>query len=298
VELASLYNQAFQRLRVPVDIRINNRKILAALSNLCGGASQLNDITVAIDKLDKIGMEKVQDELLSKGLSGEQVSIVSRYLSIEGTDAEKWKQADALLGQDPEGRKGLDEMKFILDYLAEASNGITNTISIDLTLARGLNYYTGTIFEVKAIGVQIGSIGGGGRYDDLTGLFGVSGIPGVGISFGVDRIYDVMEELGLMPDKNAQGTRALFFYCGEAESRQAFILMSGLREKGIACELYHEKAKFDKQFKYAEKKNIPFAVIIGSEELVTKTAVIKNLATGMQMSVGFDDLAKELRVEG
>ena len=301
VELASLYSQAFQRLRVPVDIRINNRKILAALANLCGGASQLNDITVAIDKLDKIGMEKVQEELLSKGLNDEQVSIVSRYLSIAGTEAEKWQKADELLGKDPEGRKGLDELKYILDYLGETSNNITNAISIDFTLARGLNYYTGTIFEVKAVGVQMGSIGGGGRYDDLTGLFGVNGIPGVGISFGVDRIYDVMEELGLMPEKVAEGTRALFFYCGEAESRQAFLLMSSLREKGIACELYHEKAKFDKQFRYAEKKNIPFAVIIGSEELVTKTAVIKNLSTGMQMSVGFDDLKKELgvgRVEG
>jgi histidyl-tRNA synthetase len=294
VELASLYSQAFQRLRVPVEIRINNRKILSALASLCGGASQLTDITVAIDKLDKIGLDKVQEELRSKGLNEEQVDLVSRYLSISGTDQEKWQQANTLLGHEQEGRKGLDEMKYILDYLAEGQSAMANAVSIDFTLARGLNYYTGTIFEVKAIGVQMGSIGGGGRYDDLTGLFGVSGIPGVGISFGVDRIYDVMEELGLMPENIAEGTRALFFNCGEAESRQAFSLISQLREKGIACELYHEKAKFDKQFRYAEKKNIPFAVIIGSEELSTKTAVIKNLGTGMQMSVGFDDLRSSL----
>jgi histidyl-tRNA synthetase len=170
-------------------------------------------------------------------------------------------------------------------------------IVTDFTLARGLNYYTGTIFEVKAIGVQMGSIGGGGRYDDLTGLFGVKGIPGVGISFGVDRIYDVMEELKLMPENIAIGTRALFFNCGEEESRQSLMLMGHLREKGIACELYHEKVKFDKQFKYAEKKNIPYVVIIGSEELATKTAVIKTLGTGMQMSIGFDDIVLRLGTE-
>lgn len=298
VELASLYSLAFQRLRIPVDIKINNRKILAALANLCGGAEQLTDITVAIDKLDKIGLEKVQEELMQKGLDAGQVNLISRYLAITGTDEEKWQQADELLGQDAEGRKGLDEIKYILDYLKENLPGNASNVTIDFTLARGLNYYTGTIFEVKAKDVQMGSIGGGGRYDDLTGLFGVKGIPGVGISFGVDRIYDVMEELGLMPENIAEGTRALFFNCGEAESKQAFMLMNTLREKGIACELYHEKSKFDKQFKYAEKKRIPFAVIIGSEEVNTKTAVIKNLATGMQMSVGFDDLAKELRVEG
>ncbi len=211
VELASLYSLAFQRLRIPVDIRINNRKILAALANLCGGAEQLTDITVAIDKLDKIGLEKVQEELMQKGLDADQVNLISRYLAITGTDEEKWQQADELLGQDAEGRKGLDEIKYILDYLKENLPGNASNVTIDFTLARGLNYYTGTIFEVKAKDVQMGSIGGGGRYDDLTGLFGVKGIPGVGISFGVDRIYDVMEELGLMPENIAEGTRALFF---------------------------------------------------------------------------------------
>ena len=296
VELASMYSNAFKRLRIPVEIRINNRKILSALTNLCGGTALLTDITVAIDKLDKIGLDKVQEELIQKGLSEDQVKLVSQYLTITGTCNEKWEQANTLLGKDSEGRKGLDELKYILDYLSEipGRDSTDTEFLIDFTLARGLNYYTGTIFEVKAKGVQIGSIGGGGRYDDLTGLFGVKGIPGVGISFGVDRIYDVMEELGLMPDHIAEGTKALFFNCGEAESKEAFLLVNQLRKGGIACELYPEKTKFDKQFKYAEKKNIPFAVIIGSDEIITKTAVIKNLSSGIQVSVGFNDIAKHL----
>ncbi len=296
VELVALYETAFLRLGIPVIISINNRKILSALANLCGGPENLTNITVAIDKLDKIGPEKVQEELIEKGLNNNQVQLISRYLSIRGTEAEKIQQVEALIGADPEGRKGIDELTYILSYLSKVSSyqNSNSNVQVDFTLARGLNYYTGTIFEVKAIGVQMGSIGGGGRYDDLTGLFGVKGIPGVGISFGVDRIYDVMEELKLMPEDISLATRALFFNCGDAETMQAFILVSQLREKGIACEIYHEKAKFDKQFKYAEKKNIPMVVIIGSEELVTKTAVIKNLQSGMQMSVGFDDLFTRL----
>jgi len=298
VELASLYSQAFQQLRIPVEIRINNRKILSALANLCGGPEHLTDITVAIDKLDKIGVEKVEQELLQKGLTEEQVKLIRRYLTITGTSEEKIQQAEALLGSDPEGRKGIDELNYVLQYFNEGNelSSSNKGLTIDFTLARGLNYYTGTIFEVKAEGVQMGSIGGGGRYDDLTGLFGVKGIPGVGISFGVDRIYDVMEELNLMPEEISRSTKAVFFNCGETESRIAFKLVSKLREQGIACELYHEKVKFDKQFKYAEKKNIPFVVIIGSEEISTKTAVIKNLSTGMQSTVGFDDIGSWLLV--
>jgi histidyl-tRNA synthetase len=248
----------------------------------------MTDITVAIDKLDKIGMDKVKEELRSKGLYDDQVSTIEKYLLISGTDAEKIRQAEQLIGNDEEGRKGLEEMKYVLSFFPD-------TVETDLTLARGLNYYTGTIFEVKAKDVQMGSIGGGGRYDDLTGLFGVKGIPGVGISFGVDRIYDVMEELKLMPEHLGQGTRALFFNMGETEAAIAFKIMQELREKNISAELYHEKAKFDKQFKYAEKKNIAFAVFVGANEIEQQIAEVKNLATGEKEKVAFSGLAEYLK---
>jgi histidyl-tRNA synthetase len=284
-ELASIYATAFKRLGVPVSIRVNNRKILAALANICGGPAYMVDITVAIDKLDKIGMDKVKEELETKGLSAAQIRTIEQYLQISGTEEEKLSRAEALLGQDPEGAKGIEELR----YLHSFHSGLLET---DLTLARGLNYYTGTIFEVKAVGVQMGSIGGGGRYDDLTGMFGVNGVPGVGISFGVDRIYDVMEELGLMPNDITTCTKILFFNLGEAESRQCLKLMQELRENGIACELFHEKAKFDKQFKYAEKKNIPYVAILGEEELKTETVMLKNLAAGTQEKLLQKDLHK------
>lgn len=287
VELASMYKMVFSRLGVNVSIKINNRKILAALANLCGGPAFMTDITVAIDKLDKIGMEKVKAELSAKGLNNEQVNTIEEYLLISGNNTEKIEQAGRLLGHDEDGRKGLEEIKFLLSFFPD-------TVETDFTLARGLNYYTGTIFEVKALDVQMGSIGGGGRYDDLTGTFGVKGIPGVGISFGVDRIYDVMEELKLMPEQLKKGTRALFFYMGEEESIAAFHTMQQVRARGISAELYHEKAKFDKQFKYAEKKNIAFAIFMGADEISTSTALVKNLETGVQEKVALSDLVTYL----
>ena len=286
VELVSLYTDVFSKLQLPVEIRINNRKILAALASVCGGSDRLIDITIAIDKLDKIGIDKVKEELLQRGLTDEQVSIIENYLLIDGTAFEKISKVDALLGNTEDGKKGIEELSFILNY-----NNNSNLVP-DFTLARGLNYYTGTIFEVKAIGVEMGSIGGGGRYDDLTGLFGVNNIPGVGISFGVDRIYDVLETLQLIPEDIAKGPAALFFNLGEAESRKAFDLMQTLRSNGVAAELYHEKAKFDKQFKYAEKKNIPYIIILGSEELERGVVKIKNLSTGMQRELGFEEIMK------
>lgn len=283
VELASMYLMVFRRLGVNVSIKINNRKILAALANLCGGSAFMTDITVAIDKLDKIGIDKVKAELVSKGLHQQQVDVVEKYLGISGTNDDRIRQAEHLLGQDPDGQKGLEELKYLLSFFPQH-------VEADFTLARGLNYYTGTIFEVKALDVQMGSIGGGGRYDDLTGTFGVKGIPGVGISFGVDRIYDVMEELNLMPEQLQKGTRAIFFNLGETESIAAFHAMQELRAKGISAELYHEKAKFDKQFKYAEKKKIVFAIFIGAEEISTSTALVKNLETGVQEKIALSDL--------
>ncbi len=287
-ELAHIYLEVFRRLQVPVELRINNRKILSALANICGGTDKMTDITVAIDKLDKIGLDKVKEELFQRGLNEIQVELIEKYLAIVGNNDEKLKQAESILGSDEQGKTGLAELKYVIDFM-KGTDG-SYPLTIDFTLARGLNYYTGTIFEVKANGVQMGSIGGGGRYDDLTGLFGVSGIPGVGISFGVDRIYDVMEESGLFPETIAQGTKMLFFNLGEAESRYAFEIMQQLRNAGIACEIYHEQAKFNKQFKYAEKKRIPYIVIAGSEELASSTCKVKNLETGEQRTINKSEI--------
>ncbi len=282
VELANIYATVFEKLGVSVEIKINSRKILAALAEICGGADKMVDITVAIDKLDKIGIEKVKAELSAKDLSDEQINRIEKYLSIEGNNSEKLTALKTLLGDNATGKEGIEEIEYVLNYQLHTSNSKLQT---DFTLARGLNYYTGIIFEVKALNVQMGSIGGGGRYDDLTGLFGVPNVPGVGISFGVDRIYDVMEELKVFPDEVQAGTQVLFFNLGEAESKQAFTLMQQLRTKGIACELFHENTKFDKQFKYADKKQIPFVVILGSEELTNGTCVVKNLAKGEQQTL-------------
>ncbi|MDB5209931.1 MAG: histidine--tRNA ligase [Sediminibacterium sp.] len=280
VELAGIYSEVFRQLDVPVEIHINSRKILAALAELSGGADKMTDITIAIDKLDKIGLEKVKTELSGKGLTEAQIGTIEKYLSIEGTNAEKITALKTLIGNNETGLKGMEEIEYILNYQTNNPQLIT-----DFTLARGLNYYTGIIFEVKAIGVQMGSIGGGGRYDDLTGLFGVPDVPGVGISFGVDRIYDVMEELKLFPDEVQAGTQVLFFNLGEAESKTAFGLMQQLRSKGISSELFHEQTKFDKQFKYADKKHIPYVVILGSEELAAGTCVVKDLRKSEQQTV-------------
>jgi len=288
VELATLYAEVFNQLGIPVDIKINNRKILAALAEVCGGPDKMIAITVAIDKLDKAGLAKVEAELSEKGLDQQQVSIIRQYLEIKGTNREKLARAKELLGKTEAGEAGIRELEFVLDYFDPSMQA--PPLLIDFTLARGLNYYTGIIFEVKARNVQMGSIGGGGRYDDLTGLFGVPGIPGVGISFGVDRIYDVMDELQLFPADVQMGSQVLFFNLGERESKMAFTLMQQLRAENIRAELYHENSKFDKQFKYAEKKNIPYIVIIGTQELVEKSCVVKDLRTGKQITLPLEEL--------
>jgi len=290
VELTNIYATVFQKLGVDVEIKINSRKILAALAELCGGSNKMVDITVAIDKLDKIGLEKVKEELTQRGLSAEQISIIEKYLLITGSNDEKLQQIKSLLGESETGKQGITELETV-----NLQSQIKN-LQFDFTLARGLNYYTGIIFEVKAKNVQMGSIGGGGRYDDLTGLFGVPNIPGVGISFGVDRIYDVMEELKLFPADVHTGTKVLFFNLGDSESKKAFELMQKLRSKGVACELFHENSKFDKQFKYAEKKQVPFIVILGTKEMESGTCNVKELATGVQESLSFDDLLQKFSV--
>lgn len=291
-ELALIYTRVFENLRIPVSLQVNNRKILTALAIYCGGEDRMMDITIAIDKLDKIGMEKVKDELIQRGLNMEQADMVEEFISVSGNNAEKIVRLENLFGSIAIGMEGIQELKTLLSTY-EKAQGTAHQLQIDLSLARGLNYYTGTIFEVKALNVQMGSIGGGGRYDDLTGLFGVKGIAGVGISFGVDRIYDVMEELKVFPEHIQQGTAILFFNTGEIELMHILPVAEKLRTKGIAVEIFHEAVKFDKQFKYAERKGIPKVIIIGSKEIEQGTAIIKDLSSGTQHEISQDQLVSE-----
>lgn len=292
LDLVNIYHQVFVNLGLKeYELKINSRKILSALATLCGGQDKMMDITMAIDKLDKIGMEKVKEELLQRGISEEQVNVIEQYLLIDGDNFTKLQTISALLGNIEEGKQGIDELNYVVTNIQKLQGENSINLSIDFTLARGLNYYTGIIFEAKApSSVKMGSIGGGGRYDDLTGLFGVPNIAGVGISFGVDRIYDVLEELNLFPESIVTSSQFLFFNLGEAESFAANQLAHQLRNNGISCELYHESSKFDKQFKYAEKKNIPFIAILGSKELEEKTIMVKELATGKQESIAWEEL--------
>jgi histidyl-tRNA synthetase len=286
VELAYIYLEVFRRLNIEVSVKINNRKILTALAILCGGPEKMTNITVAIDKLEKIGIEKVREELREKDLSTDQIATIEDYLNITGTNEEKLSRVRSLFSGIEIGEQGLSELEFILYY----DPSLSKNLQLDFTLARGLNYYTGIIYEVAANNTQLGSIGGGGRYDNLTGLFDVPGIPGVGISFGVDRIYDTMEEFKLFPDEVEGSTMVLFFNMGEEESKFAFTQLQLLRSKGISGELFHEHAKIDKQFKYADKKNIRYAVIIGSKEIAEKKVVVKDLSTGDQNIIPLEEL--------
>lgn len=287
IELSNIYHESFVKLGLTkYELKLNSRNILTALAELCGGADKMIDISTAIDKLDKIGLDKVKEELLQRGLTQEQVATIEQYLSISGSNVEKLAAAEKLFTGNDAAAKGLAELRYVCNHCENVN------IDIDFTLARGLNYYTGVIFEAKAPAeVKMGSIGGGGRYDNLTGSFGVPDIAGVGISFGIDRIYDVMEELNLFPNDLQIGTKVLFFNLGEAESLFALKAMQELRRSGISCELFHETAKMDKQFKYAEKKGIPFAVIIGSKEMETGNAVVKNLSTAQQEAIAVNQLS-------
>ena len=290
VELCGIYHRSFVQLGLHnYELKINSRKILAALAEIAGGEEKMMDITIAIDKLDKIGIEKVKEELATRGLNKNNIETIEQYLAIEGGNENKIIAIEKLFAESETGKLGIEELRYIL-----ANAGAIN-LSVDLTLARGLNYYTGIIFEAKAPSeVKMGSIGGGGRYDNLTGLFGVPNIAGVGVSFGIDRIYDVMEELNLFPESIANTTKAIFFNLGETEAAIALQLMNILRDNKIACELYPEKVKMDKQFKYADKKGIPYAIIIGSKEVENKTCMVKDLKKGEQREVAFDALTDYL----
>ena len=290
LEFANIYHDVLTSLGLKnYELRINSRKILTALAEITGGKEKMMDITIAIDKLDKIGLDKVKEELAQRKLDAPQIDLIEKYLNISGDNNEKLEQLRQLLGNNEQALAGIHEISYVAT--AAGSRESPPNIIVDFTLARGLNYYTGIIFEAKPPAeVKIGSIGGGGRYDDLTGLFGVPNIPGVGISFGVDRIYDVLEELQLFPQTIEQATRALFFNLGEKESMAAYQLLQGLRAHGVAAEIYHESAKFDKQFKYAERKNIPFVIIIGAKEMENRSCVIKNIVTGEQKNISFEEL--------
>jgi histidyl-tRNA synthetase len=290
-ELAEIYLQVFKKLKIPVDIKINSRKILAALSELCGGTGMMTLITIAIDKLGKIGLKKVKAELKEKELTDKQIELIEKYLIIDGSNEEKLNKVSDLLGTITQGKTGIEELRSVLGMINEAEGqSHTGSIFVDFTLARGLNYYTGIIYEALARNIEMGSIGGGGRYDDLTGLFGLPNIPGIGISFGVDRIFDVMNELNLFPEEINKSTSVLFFNLGDEESKIAFKLMQKLRSNGVSCELFYEPVKLDKQFKYASRKNIAYAVIIGSNELAQNTCIVKDLLKSEQQTIPADDL--------
>jgi histidyl-tRNA synthetase len=291
LDLTNIYHDVFLALGIKeYTLKINNRKVLLALAQSCGGEDLLTDITIAIDKFDKIGLDKVKAELEQRGLNETQIKSIEIYLGIKGNNEEKLKAIIDLLGSNEMAKKGFEELQWITQHSTQAH------IEIDFTLARGLNYYTGSIFEVKAPDtVQMGSIGGGGRYDNLTELFGVPGIPGVGISFGVDRIFDVLEELNLFPADAQFGTKVMFLNLGESESLHAYSIMQDIRKNGISAELYHESVKLDKQFKYADKKNISYAVILGSKEIAEKICMVKHLKNGLQESVPIDALTDYLK---
>lgn len=279
VELVQLYNKAFSELGVPVTIHINNRKILSGLADFADISDKLIDFTVALDKLDKVGKEGVTQEMLEKGIAQEAINKVDFLFNKNLTISEIIEILKTNFETSEVGKKGVEELEFVINTCQ--SLGIDNLV-FDITLARGLDYYTGAIFEVKAQGVEMGSIGGGGRYDNLTEVFGVKNIPGIGISFGLDRIYLVMEELGLFPENASKNPQYLFANYGDTEATEALKLVSKLREKGIPAELYPENAKLKKQFTYAEKKGIPEIVFIGEAEIANGSVTIKNLTTGEQ----------------
>ena len=290
LELIQIVEEVYRRLGIRVCLHLNNRKILAGIAEVIGAPDKITDITVAIDKLDKIGLEKVNEELVERGLSAEAISKLQPILALEGSNEEKLNTIAQLLAGDEVGTKGVEETRTILDLAKDQ----TLPIELDLTLARGLNYYTGAIFEVKALDVQIGSITGGGRYDNLTGIFGLPDVSGVGISFGADRIYDVLTELNLYPASMQDATQVLFAAFGETELLYALGWAKELRAKGVRVEVYPEPAKMKKQMSYADAKNIPFVAIVGGNEMETHTVMLKEMASGEQKQVTLDELCEIL----
>ena len=288
VELMQIVDTVFTRFGIRVQIKINNRKILTGIAEVIGEADKIIDITVAIDKLDKIGLDNVNKELADNGLSAEAIEKLQPILSLSGTNEEKLDTISSVLSASEIGLKGVEETRFILDTLN--SVGLNNEIQLDLTLARGLNYYTGAIFEVKALDTPMGSITGGGRYDNLTGIFGMPGLSGVGISFGADRIFDVLNTLDLYPEDAVTSTKLLFINFGQTETAYCLPIVSKARGAGIQTEMYPDAAKMKKQMNYANAKHIPFVAITGENEIAEGKVMLKNMVTGEQQMVTPDEL--------
>ena len=290
VELMQIVDTVFCKFGIRVCIKINNRKILTGIAEMIGEADRIVDITVAIDKLDKIGLDKVNEELRAGGLSEDAIQKLQPIINLSGSNEEKMATMRQVLAQSETGLKGVDEVEFVLKHLS----GLSSQVELDLTLARGLNYYTGCIFEVKALDVQIGSITGGGRYDNLTGIFGMPGISGVGISFGADRIYDVLNQLELYPEAVTTATQILFINFGEKETEYCLPILSGLRASGVRAEIYPDAAKMKKQMQYANLKSIPYVALVGENEMAAGKVTLKNMATGEQQMVPAAQLLSSL----
>jgi histidyl-tRNA synthetase len=293
VELMQIIDDVFGKLGISVRILINNRKVLTGIAEAIGHGDKFTDMTTAIDKLDKIGREKVKEELVSKGIEGASVDKLLSILEIGGSPSEKLHALEVVMKDSETGKKGLKELSDIFSYLDEF--GLRSSVDFDLSLARGLNYYTGAIFEVKATATSMGSICGGGRYDDLTGIFGMPDVSGVGVSFGADRIYDVMNELKLFPAETDTGSRVLFANFGGQEERYSMKILELMHRQGISGEIYPEAAKMKKQFSYADDKRIPFVAIIGSEEMQNHSLSLKNMNTGEQDTLSVEQAIKKIK---
>ena len=292
VELVTMIDEVFNRFNINVVIKLNNRKILSGIAEIIGAADKIVDITVAIDKLDKIGIDNVNAELKEKGLTDDAITTLQPLLALDGSNEERLDSLSAMLGSSEVGMKGIEEMRYVLDHVAAL--GTRARVELDVSLARGLNYYTGTILEVKALDVAIGSITGGGRYDNLTGVFGMPGLSGVGISFGADRIYDVLNALDLYPADTMATAKVLFVNFGEVEAAASLRHIMTLRRAGISAELYPDSSKMKKQMNYANDRQIPYVAIVGADEVQNGTIALKDMASGEQQTLSIEQIIDKL----
>ena len=293
VELISLIDEVFSRFGITIVIKLNNRKVLSGIAEVIGAPDKIVDITVAIDKIDKIGIANVNAELREKGLSEDAIETLRPLLELSGTNEEKLATLDTLLAESEVGKKGIEELRYVISNAMDM--GLRATLELDVSLARGLNYYTGSILEVKAVGVEMGSITGGGRYDNLTGVFGLDGVSGVGISFGADRIFDVLNMLELYPADTCASTKVIFMNFGEAEAKQSLKYVMELRKNGVSAELYPESTKMKKQLGYANSKNIPFVAMVGETEMLEGKLMLKDMTTGKQEMLDIAEAVERLK---